>query len=94
MAVHCILVGILAEERNDNTKFTWADYAKSAFSIISSRHRYAERIVCVNDVYDSAYSTKEDERDLRLHGQGHIPNACMKLDESLLLTAKGKHYRC
>ena len=38
-------------------------------------------ISCVNDPYDAANSTKDDERDLRAQGKAHIPNTYMKLDD-------------
>ena len=48
-------------------------------SIILARHGYADRIICVNDPYNAAYSTKNDERDLRVQGKAHVPNTYMKL---------------
>jgi hypothetical protein len=36
----------------------------------------------VNDPYDAPYSTKDDERDLRLQGKAHIPNTYMKLSDT------------
>jgi len=32
-------------------------------------HRYT---TCVNDPYYAAHSTKDDERDLRVHGKAHV----------------------
>ncbi len=50
-------------------------------SIILARHGDADRIICVNDPYDAAYSTKDDERDLRVQGRPHVPNTYIKLDD-------------
>ena len=33
----------------------------------------------MNDPYDAAYSTKDDERDLRVQGKAHVPNTYMNL---------------
>ena len=49
-------------------------------SIIFSRHGNAHCIICVNDPYDAAYLTKDDERDLQVQGKAHVPNTYMKLD--------------
>ena len=35
----------------------------------------------MNDLYDLAHSTKEGERDLRVHGKAHVPNIYMKLGD-------------
>ena len=40
-----------------------------------------DHIICVNDPYDAAYSTKDDERELRVQGKAHIPNVYMKLGD-------------
>ena len=42
----------------------WSDYVQKVSSIIFC-HNNATRIICVNDPYDSAYSTKDDKQDLR-----------------------------
>ena len=72
-----------AEDRQteDGTPYKWSDYVHKLSSIILARHRGAERIFCVNDPYDAAYSTKDDERDLRVQGKTHVPNTYMKLDD-------------
>ena len=56
---------LTAEDRQtqDGTTYKWSDYAQKVSSIIFARHNDATRIICVND-YDTAYSTKDDERDL------------------------------
>lgn len=51
-------------------------------SIILARHGNADRIICVNDPYDDAYSTKDDETDLRVQGNTSVPNIYMKLGDS------------
>ena len=35
----------------------------------------------MNDPYDAPYSTKDNERDLRVQGKAHIPNSYMKLND-------------
>ena len=45
----------------------------------SHRHGNAHCMVCVNDPYNTAYSTKDDERDLRVQGRAQVPNIYMKL---------------
>ena len=72
-----------AEDRQtqDGTPYKWSDYVQKLASIILSRHGEAKRIICLNDPYDKAYSTKDDERDLRVQGKAHVPNTCMKLGD-------------
>ena len=38
-------------------------------------------MLTVSFAYGAAYSTKDDERDLRVQGKAHIPNIYMKLDD-------------
>ena len=72
-----------AEDRQtqDGTPYKWLDYVHKLSSIILARHDNAERIICVNDPYDAAYSTKDDERDLQAQGNIHVPNIYMKLGD-------------
>jgi hypothetical protein len=72
-----------AEDRQtqDGTPYKWLDYMHKMSSIILARHGDADRIICVNDPYDTAYSTKDDERDLRVQGKAHVPNTYMKLHD-------------
>jgi hypothetical protein len=72
-----------AEDRQtqDGTPYKWSDYVQKVSSIIFARHNNATRIICVNDPYDTAYSTKDDERDLRVQGSVHVPNIYMKLND-------------
>ena len=41
-------------EKNDESHFTWRDYASKIFSSIMSRHIDASTIIFVNDPYDIA----------------------------------------
>ena len=70
-----------AEDRQtpDDTPCKWSDCVHKVSSIIFARHGNADRIICVNDPYDAAYSTKDDERDLRVPGKAHVSNTYMKL---------------
>ena len=70
-----------AEDRQtqDGTPYKWSGYVHKVSSIILARHGNAHPIVCVNDPYNTAYSTKDDERDLRVQGRAHVPNIYMKL---------------
>ena len=52
------------DRSDDNSKLKWFNYGENVCSIIFSRHTNAERIVCVNDEYDTPYSIKDDEREL------------------------------
>ena len=72
-----------AEDRQtqEGTPYKWLDYVQKVSSIILVRHCDAHRIICVNDPYNAAYSTKDDERDLRVQGKVHVPNTYMKLDD-------------
>ena len=70
-----------AEDRKTEygTPYKWSDYMHNVSSIILVRHDDADRIMCVNDPYYAAYSTKDDERDLRVQGKAHFPVTYMKL---------------
>ena len=63
------------------TPCKWSDYVHKVSSIVLAHHGDAERIVCVNDPYDTPYSTKDNERDLRVQDKAHIPHAYMKLGD-------------
>lgn len=80
--------------RDDDGKLMWSDYAKNVSNIILNRHHNAERIICVNDVYDTQYSIKDDERQLRIQGMGHIPNEHFKFDNPFPSTAKFNSILC
>ena len=64
-------------QTQDGTPYKWLDYVHKVSSVILARHGDADRITCVNDPHDAAYSTKDDERDLQ--GKVHVPNTYMKL---------------
>ena len=57
----------------DGTPYEWSDYAQKVSSIIFARHNNATHIICVNDPYDTDYSTKDDKRDLRVQGRAACP---------------------
>ena len=65
-------------QTEDGTQYRWSDYISKLSAIILSPHR-DECIVCVNDLYDEAFSTKDDELTRRWQGREHIPNMYMKL---------------
>ncbi|KAK7085391.1 hypothetical protein SK128_008759, partial [Halocaridina rubra] len=73
-----------AEDRQmqDGTPYKWVDYVHKLTSIILARHGNDERIICLIDPYDAAYSTKNDERDQRVQGNTHVPNIYMKLGDT------------
>ena len=56
--------------------YKWSDYVQKVSSIIF-RHNNATHIICVNDPYDTAYSTKDNKQDLRVQGRAHFPNIYM-----------------
>ena len=62
--------------------YEWSDYVQKVSSIIF-RHNNATHIICVNDRYDTAYSTKDDKRDLRVQGRAHVPTIYMKFKLAL-----------
>jgi hypothetical protein len=68
-------------QTQDGIPYNWSDYLQKLSSIILARHGNTERIICANDPYDAAYSTKDDERDLRVQGKAHVPNVYMKLGD-------------
>ena len=57
----------------DGTPYKWSDCVHKVSSIILARHGDADRIIYVNDLYDAAYSTKDDEQDLRVQDKAHAP---------------------
>ena len=83
-----------AEDRltEDGTPYNWSDYVQKVSSIILARHGDADRITCENDPYDAAYSTKDDERDLRVQGKAHVPNTYMNLADPSPVPERSK--RC
>ncbi|KAK7084444.1 hypothetical protein SK128_012003, partial [Halocaridina rubra] len=79
-----------AEDRQmqDGTPYKWLDYVHKLSSIILARQGNADIIICVNDSYDAAYSSKDDERDLWVQGYAYVPNIYMKLVDPFL-SARG-----
>jgi hypothetical protein len=71
-----------AEDRQtqDGTRYKCSDYIHKVSSIILTLHGDANCIICVNDPYNKAFSTKDDEQDLRIQGNIHVPSIYMKLD--------------
>ena len=67
-------------EKGDGTKYTWGDYAKKLVHVVLTRHKHAERIICLNDPYDQTYTIKDSERMLRQKGKP-IRNVYMKSDD-------------
>ena len=68
-------------QTQDGTPYKWSDYVQKVSSTIFARHDNATCIICVNDPYNTAYSTKDDERDLRVQGRTHVPNTYMKFND-------------
>ena len=85
-----------AEERvkSDGSRYTWGDYANKIVSAILARHVNATTIICINDPYDYAESIKDDERELRIQGQGPIPNVYMKPADLFPTACKFKTILC
>jgi len=70
--------------QGDGSSYTWGDYTNKIVSLILARHVDATTIICINDIYDYAESIKDNERDLRIQGQGPIPNVYIKLADLFL----------
>ena len=68
-----------------DTSYKRLDYIQQLISIILGRHSKAEQTNCVNDPYTTAYSAKDNERNLQLQRNVHVPNLCMKLGEAFPL---------
>jgi len=81
-----------AEERakGDGSSYTWGDYINKIVSLILARHVNATNIICINDPYDYADSIKDDKHDLRIQGQGPIPNVYIKLADLFPTSCKFK----
>ena len=65
-------------QKGDGSPYTWGDYTKRIRAVIFACHVDAAIILCVNDPYDHTESIKDDECELRTHGQGHILNVLME----------------
>ena len=64
-------------EKDNGIKYIWSDYAGKVVQFILTRHKHAERIVCVNDSYTQTHSIKDSERMLRQNNQ-RASNVFMK----------------
>ena len=62
--------------------------------MLFARHMDATIIVCINDPYDRTESIKDDERELRIQGKGHIPNVYMKLTDKFPSIRDFKTFLC
>ena len=67
-------------------------YTNKIGSVILARHVNATTIICINDPYDYAESIKDDERELRIQGQGPIPNVYMKPDDLFPRPANSRQF--
>ena len=70
--------------------YTWGDYTEKIVSTLLARHVSATTIICINDPYDYAESIKDDERQLRIQGQGPIPNVYIKPADLFPTNCKSK----
>ena len=65
-------------EKPNGSSYMWIDYTKKVISMLLVWHVDTSTIIWINDPYDRTESIKDDERELRIQGQGHIPNVYMK----------------
>ena len=72
-------------EKNDETNFTWRDYAIKMFNLIKKRHSVAQTIILVNDPYDIDITVKDSEHDRRATSkfQGGRKNVFIRPNDSL-----------
>ncbi len=73
-------------EKQDETDYTWGDYATKMFNLAITRHQQASQIIFVNDPYDMAYNIKDSEH-VRRTGEssfvGGTRNIFMKNSDAL-----------
>ena len=81
-------------EKGDGSPYTWGNYTNKIASMILARHVDATTIICINDPYDYTESIKDDERELRIQGQNHIPNVFMKSDDQFPSAREFKTILC
>jgi hypothetical protein len=81
-------------EKPDGSAYTWSDYTKKVIGMLFAHHVDATTIVCINDPYDRTESIKDDERELRIQGKGHIPNVYMKLTDKFPSIRDFKTFLC
>ena len=77
---HLAAPNIEEREKGDGTMYTWKDYADKVVESVLKRHKYAERIICLNDPYDLSYTIKDNEHNLRQKGPP-IKNVYMKPED-------------
>ncbi|KAG7168744.1 hypothetical protein Hamer_G023834 [Homarus americanus] len=86
-------------EKGDGTKYTWGDYRKKVVLTVITRHKNAERIICVNDPYGQRW-TIEDSKRMLPQKSASSSNIYMKsedkipaiIDFQLLLVSSGEGY--
>lgn len=66
-------------EKGDGTRYSWGDYADKVVQTVFTRHKHAERIICINDKYYQN-SVKDSERIL-LKNAKPVSNVFMKSEE-------------
>ena len=81
-------------EESDGSPYTWGDYTNKIGSVKLACHINAATIICINDPYDCVESIKDDERELRIQGQGPIPNVYMKPADLFPTACKFKTILC
>ena len=81
-------------EKPDGSYYTWGDYTKKIVSMLLARHEDATTIICINDPYDCTESIKDDERESRIQGRGHIPNVYMKSTDKFPSIRDFKTFLC
>lgn len=57
-------------EKQDESAYTWGDYAAKMFNLVVQRHPTASQIIFVNDPYDLQHSIKDSEHERRT---GELP---------------------
>ena len=62
---HLAAPNIEEREKCYGTMYTWKDYADKVVESVLKRHKYAERIICLNDPYDLSYTIKDSKHNLR-----------------------------
>lgn len=80
-------------EKPDGSYYTWGDCTKKIVSMLLARQD-ATTIICINDPYDCTESIKDDERESRIQGRGHIPNVYMKSTDKFPSIRDFKTFLC
>ena len=63
-------------------------------SVILAQHVSVTTIICINDPHGYAEYTRDDERELRIQGQGSIPNVYTKPADPFPMAYKFKTIFC